>query len=214
MNKILIGMLLLPSVSSICCHAFDYKKWWNDWYSHGGISGSGSRGVLAQFKADVINDYIKTHSIRSVVEFGCGDGYNLALMNYENYLGFDVAKPAINVCSTLFKDDSRKSFMLYDPKCFVNKNLRADLVVCLDVLYHITDEEEFLKVLDDIFSFSSAHVILYTTLYEAGNSPASPEILHRNILPYLQKYPQYEVTIEKQKHQNLSLADFVFLKRK
>jgi len=212
--KIFSTLLLVLGFFCSESSAFDYAQWWENWYANGGISGGGSRGVLAQFKADVVNDFLKTHTIHSVIEFGCGDGYNLGLMNYKQYLGFDVSGSAVDLCIAKYKDDANKSFMIYDPKHFINKSLRADLVVCLDVLYHITKEDEFLKVLDDIFSFSAPYVILYTTLHGVGNSPASPEILHRDILPYLKKYSGYEITIERQKHTSLSIAEFVILTRR
>ena len=36
---------------------FDSKKYWNDRYLKGNDSGSGSYGILAKFKADIINDF-------------------------------------------------------------------------------------------------------------------------------------------------------------
>jgi SAM-dependent methyltransferase len=208
-------IFLFCGLNCFSAHCFDYKKWWDDWYASGRTSGAGSRGVLAEFKADVMNDFLSNHTIHSVVEFGCGDGYNLALMKYKKYLGLDVSKTSIKLCTAIFKEDTTKSFMLYDPNFFTNKNFnQVDLVVCLDVLYHIINEDEYKKVLDDIFSYEAPYVILYTTLYNAGNSPDSPEILHRDVFPYLQKYSNYEITIKKQKHQDKSIADFIFLERK
>ena len=147
---------------------FDYKKYWNQRYSKGGNSGDGSYGVLAEFKAETINNFIEEHDINSVIEFGCGDGNQLKYMNYKKYLGFDVAKAAIDRCRLIFKDlkdNKTKSFMIYDPKYFINNDfIKADLVVCLDVLYHIIPDEEFIKTLQDIFSCSQKYVILYTSI--------------------------------------------------
>ncbi|WP_048031256.1 MULTISPECIES: hypothetical protein [Brevibacillus] len=50
------------------------KLTWEDNYASGGNSGLGSYGVLALFKAEVINEYIKEQQVKSVIEFGCGDG--------------------------------------------------------------------------------------------------------------------------------------------
>ena len=139
---------------------FDYKKYWDQHYLKGGNSGSGSMGVLAEFKAEVINNFIEEHDINSVIEFGCGDGNQLKYINYKKYLGFDVAKAAIDRCCLIFKDNKTKSFMMYDPQYFINNDfIKADLVVCLDVLYHVIPEEEFTKTLQDIFSCSSKYVI-------------------------------------------------------
>lgn len=43
----------------------------------GGTSGAGSYGVLAEFKAEVINSLLLEHSILTAIEFGCGDGSQL-----------------------------------------------------------------------------------------------------------------------------------------
>ncbi len=101
---------------------FDYIKFWEDLYQHGGNSGPGSRGFLALYKAEVINDFLKNHpDINSAIEIGCGDGYNLSLINYPKYVGLDVSKKAIQMCMDIFKNDPTKNFMLYDPKFFSNK---------------------------------------------------------------------------------------------
>ncbi|WP_253901916.1 hypothetical protein [Brevibacillus sp. HB1.3] len=44
--------------------AFDYQKYWEDNYASGGNSGLGSYGVLALFKAEVINAYIKEQQVK------------------------------------------------------------------------------------------------------------------------------------------------------
>jgi len=211
----LFTLIFVFNFLNIYCYGFDYKQWWENWYSRGGNSGPGSVGILAQYKADVINDYIDKHKINSVVEFGCGDGVVLQLTKYKDYLGFDVSRTAIKLCTSKFKNDPTKSFFLYEPQFFVNKTIKSvDLVVCLDVLYHVIDEAEYLKVLEDIFSFSSKHIILYTSLNKSTIPYKNPEILHRDILPYLEKYKNYEIAIVPQKYKKLSGADFIFLTKK
>lgn len=208
-------LALLACVYQFSLSAYDYKKWWEKRYSLGYNSGPGSRGMAAQHKADIINEFIEKHSINSVVEFGCGDGYNLSLIRYKNYLGFDVSETALRLCRVMFKNDVSKTFRFYDPIVFDNKNLTpVDLVVCLDVLFHILDETEYNKVLDDMFAYSPSYVILYTTLYAENNDPADHTYLHRNVLSYLERYSDYEVKVVKNKYPNLSNADFIFLTKK
>lgn len=215
MNFLKIVVLILVNVSFFSSSAYDYKKWWEKLYALGGNSGPGSRGMAAQHKADVINEFLEKHSIQSVVEFGCGDGYNLSLIRYKNYLGFDVSETALKLCRTMFKNDLSKTFRSYDPMTFDNKNLApVDLVVCLDVLFHILDESEYNKVLNDMFAYSPKHIILYTTLYAINNDPADHTYMHRDVLSYLGKYSNYEVKVVKNKYPHLSDADFIFLSRK
>ncbi len=79
--------------------------YWDSRYRHGGNSGSGSSGRLAQFKAETINRLVVEHGISSVVEFGCGDGRQLALAEYPDYVGVDVSAEAVRLCSERFVDD-------------------------------------------------------------------------------------------------------------
>jgi 2-polyprenyl-3-methyl-5-hydroxy-6-metoxy-1,4-benzoquinol methylase len=207
--------LLMISLNSA---SFDYIGWWENWYNRGGTSGPGSRGIVAQYKADVINQFLSIHSINSVLEFGCGDGYNLGLIHYKEYVGLDVTKASIKMCTQIFKNDSSKSFMLYDPKYFTNKGgfKNFDLIVCLDVLFHVVNEDEFIKTLDDIFSFKTPYIIIYSTLTEKWND-TNPEIYNRNVLEYLKKYTDYTYEVVENKYNNVpwgSWADWVFLKRK
>lgn len=193
---------------------FDYKQYWEVTYSNNGNSGAGSYGILAEFKAHVVSDFVPDYPNINVIEFGCGDGHQLSLMHYRKYLGLDVSKTAIATCASLFDSDSSKSFLVYDPKHFQGR-LRADLVVCLDVLYHITDEEDFVKTLDDIFSCRSPRIALYTRLPDAVPSNVET-ICDRDIFKYLAKYSEriLSMRIVKQKHPELSSADFILLKVK
>ncbi len=214
MKKKLNYLLFVNFILILCFQlessVFDYKEWWEKWYSEGNNSGLGSRNQLAQFKADTINIFLKKKEIQTVIEFGCGDGFNLGLIEYPYYLGIDVSRTSIKNCAEKFKNDKTKSFMLYEPKYFINQWFKCfDLVVCLDVLYHIIDEEDYLKVLSDIFSFSPHYVILYTTLY--AKNQIYPEIKHRNVLDYLTKYPDYSYEIIPQKYTLQTEAVFIFL---
>lgn len=193
---------------------FDYKRYWQDRYSRGETSGTGSYGILADYKAEVINDFLEKNDITSVIEFGCGDGNQLRLMNYQTYLGLDIARSAIDLCRSIFSNDESKSFIIYEPKYFLNNGyIKADLVVCLDVLYHIIDEWEFNKTLQDIFSCASRFVILYTNV-DALDSDSN-HIKFRNLMPYLSRFPDFKVEeILEQKYSDLSSAKFVFLKNK
>lgn len=194
---------------------FDYKTYWENNYAQGGTSGSGSYGVLADFKAEVINSFISDHGVKKVIEFGCGDGNQISLMNYEQYLGLDVANSSIEVCAQRFAGDESKNFLAYNPRHFVNKGfLTCDLVVCLDVLYHITDPNDFRKTLDDIFSCKPSYVILYTRITGSDEPDIVPMIRDRDIIQHLEAYTDY--TIERfieQKYKHLSSASFIILQR-
>ncbi|USK54617.1 glycosyltransferase [Cytobacillus solani] len=190
---------------------FDYKNYWEERYFSGGNSGQGSYGLLADFKADVINNFIKENKINDVIEFGCGDGNQLKLMNYKSYLGLDISQTTIVKCKEIFKNDSSKTFQFYNVKESTDFKA-ADLVVCLDVLYHIIDEIDFMKTLGDIFKASKQYVILYTVLDEPQEE-WSLHLKYRNVFDYIKRFNFKVEKIIKQKHKDSSKADFLILKK-
>jgi len=196
----------------------DYKKYWDNRYRSGDTSGAGSYGKLAKFKTNIINNFLEKHDIKHVAEFGCGDGNQLKSIHYPMYLGLDVAKSSISGCIKAFAHDKKKSFMLYDPALFVNNEyINADLVVCLDVLYHIIDDRDYIKTLQDIFKCSRKYVILYTSVDAFKKEPykKGTHVRHRDTLEYLSKIDQFEIVeIINQKYPQLSSASFIVLKKK
>ena len=77
-------------------------RYWARRYAAGGTSGEGSYGDLAAFKAEIMNEFVAANHISSVIEFGCGDGNQLALMRYPCYAGFDVSHQAVSLCLKRF----------------------------------------------------------------------------------------------------------------
>ena len=88
---------------------FSSKRYWENRYLSGGNSGDGSYGKYAEFKAKVLNDFVKENQIKEVIEFGCGDGNQLSLAKYPKYTGIDVSGKAIDLCITKHKNDPKKS---------------------------------------------------------------------------------------------------------
>ena len=85
--------------------------YWETRYASGKNSGSGSYGRLAVFKAEIINDFCKKHNINTVIEWGCGDGNQLSLMNYPLYTGLDVSCTVIELCREHYANDKSKKFI-------------------------------------------------------------------------------------------------------
>ena len=77
---------------------FDSGRYWEQRYLSGDNSGSGSYNRLAQFKAEVLNDFVEKNNVSEVVEWGCGDGNQLKLAKYPRYTGFDVSQKAVDIC--------------------------------------------------------------------------------------------------------------------
>ncbi len=141
------------------------RKYWESRYAGGGTSGAGSYGKWAEFKAEVLNAFVKDHGISSVIEFGCGDGNQLSLAGYPAYIGLDVSGTAIKLCIDRFSGDKTKSFFLYDPDCFADplSVFKAELALSLDVIYHLVEDRIFELYMKHLFSAAQKFVIIYSS---------------------------------------------------
>lgn len=140
---------------------FDSSSYWEHRYSSGGTSGSGSYGRLARFKADFLNNFVSSYQISSLVELGSGDGAQLSLSNYTNYLGVDVSLTSVNLCRTIFSDkDSWQFTTLADYKTSKHVN-KYELALSLDVIYHLTEDCVFNDYMSLLFESASRFVIIY-----------------------------------------------------
>lgn len=132
--------------------------YWEKRYIFGGNSGDGSYCEVAEFKAKVINNFVKKHSIQFVIDLGCGDGNQLSLAEYPQYLGLDVSKRAVKMCREKFALDSTKSFKLLDEY----NGERADLTLSLEVIFHLLENEIFEDYMRLLFNASGKYVIIYS----------------------------------------------------
>lgn len=148
--------------------------YWKRRYAEGRDSGVGSHGFLAEFKAQVLNEFVEHHGIASVIGFGCGDGNQLLLARYPTYSGYDVSPDAIARCKQLFADDGSKTFRLleaYDGE-------RADLAISLDVIYHLVEDDVFEAHMEMLFDASDRFVVIYSSNSDEQMSDA-PHVKHR-----------------------------------
>lgn len=140
---------------------FSSSEYWESRYAEGGSSGSGSYGKLAEFKAKIINSFIKEKGIRELIEFGCGDGHQASKITVCNYLGLDVSSTIINKCKDKFKEDSSKKFMQVDE--FKKNPSTKELTISLDVIFHLTEDDVFEDYMNLLFDSSNKYCIIYSS---------------------------------------------------
>ena len=195
-------------------------NYWESRYVAGGNSGAGSYNRLAQFKAKIINNFVYEKSIKTVIEWGHGDGNQLMLAKYPNYLGYDVSQEAVKRCRTLFANDTTKRFVWSGGKDFVNEN-RAELVLSLDVIYHLVEDEVYELYMERLFESSEKYVIIYSSNYD---EPRVNHVRHRHFTKYVEKeMPEWRLIKEIKNEfpydknnpdpENTSLADFYFYEK-
>jgi len=139
---------------------FNSKKYWENRYSIGLNSGEGSyQKELKEFKSNTINEFLNNNTIKSIIEYGCGDGNQIQNINYENYLGFDVSETAIKICKDKFSH--KESYNFEHLKKYNNQ--KADLSISLDVIFHLIEDEVFEKHMNLLFNSSNRYVIIYSS---------------------------------------------------
>ncbi|MBR1170989.1 class I SAM-dependent methyltransferase [Bradyrhizobium liaoningense] len=140
---------------------FSSSHYWEQRYAQGGTSGAGSYGRLAQFKAETINKFVQDHSVRSVIEFGSGDGAQLQLARYPAYTGIDVSASAIDLCRTKFKDDASKQFWLASSS--EAQAARAELSMSLDVIYHLVEDTIYEQYMTSLVAAAERYICIYSS---------------------------------------------------
>jgi hypothetical protein len=133
--------------------------YWEQRYHEGGDSGVGSYGKFADFKAEVLNDFVARHGVGSIIEFGCGDGNQLGFARYPRYLGFDVSDQAIARCRSRFASDTSKAFLPVSQY----SDQTAHLVLSLDVIFHLVEDAVYFQYMKNLFQASERYVIIYSS---------------------------------------------------
>lgn len=160
---------------------FSSKEYWEKRYASGGNSGAGSYGRLALFKGAFLNSFISANEIYSVLEFGCGDGNQLQYYHPKKYLGFDVSQAAVDVCRKKYAHEENYAF------CSPADNpefVRHDLVLSLDVIFHLVENEVFSSYIDRLFDCSKRYVVIYSSNFD-GIWP-NAHVRHRKVSEFIE----------------------------
>jgi SAM-dependent methyltransferase len=161
-------------------------QYWEQRYAQGATSGGGSYGTLGEGKSRFLNALVRERAVHSVIEFGCGDGNQLAMAEYPSYVGLDVSRTAIGLCQRRFEDDPAKSFFLYDGSCFTDRAgvFTADLALSLDVVYHLTEDQVFETYLRHLFGAGQRLVVIYST--NMAPDDTARHVRHRRFTPWVE----------------------------
>lgn len=142
-----------------------YKK--RLWGSDESFSGVGSEKKNTIITVQIINKLIKEFAIQSILDAPCGD-YNwikAALPQELNYTGIDIVPEMISDLNETFGSPTR-TFLQRD---LVLKEIiipAVDLIICRDLLVHLTFQEGT-RVLDN-FKRSGSRYLLVTS-FEGPN---------------------------------------------
>ncbi len=102
-----------------------------------GVSGSGSTLEITREYRGYVEDFIKKHAVKSVVDAGCGDWTFSSAMDWgdASYLGVDIASDVIEAVRKKY-ENGRIKFQVRD----ISEELpAADLLISKDVLQHLSN---------------------------------------------------------------------------
>lgn len=184
------------------------KQIWENRYTSGDNSGAGSYGVLCEYKASFINNIIHQYHCNTILELGCGDGNQLQYFDINQYIGVDISEYIIKYCKHLFKDSINKTFLTYDEFYKLNNNIKYDIVLSLDVIYHLVDDFVYEKYIHDLITYANKYIIIYSSNFDEiyNNS----HVYHRKFTDYIKdNYPTLKlIYFEPNKYPTLSSANF------
>lgn len=154
--------------------------YWQRRYAQGGDSGAGSYGAFAEFKAEVLNGLFRELGLCTAIEFGCGDGNQLRLLDITDYLGVDVSEDAIASCQQEFAGQAGRRFLL--DRDYAGEGAQCSL--SLDVIYHLIEDEVFDNYMRRLFEAADRCVIIYSSNTESQNVEA-PHVRHRRFAEWV-----------------------------
>jgi len=177
-------MPVIGQVALYFYHKFtfrDSENYWINRYKTGGNSGAGSYNQLAKFKSEILNKFVLQNDVGSIIEHGCGDGNQLNLAEYPEYIGFDVSPKAITMCERLFENDKTKTFKL--AKEYIKET--AELALSLDVIYHLVEDSVYIDYMNRLFDSAERFVIIYSSNTDNNSRNSARHVKHRKFSKWI-----------------------------
>lgn len=114
------------------------KIYENSYWGKG--SGGGSSPEATQPYKIFLEDFIRQHNIESIIDLGCGDWQFSQFLDFGSatYIGTDTSK---NVITSNQQSFSRTGVSFVNLPKNYNELPTADLLVCKDVLMHLSTKE-------------------------------------------------------------------------
>jgi hypothetical protein len=162
--SIVKGGVTSDPVEAVFTHIYKSKFW----LLGESVSGPGSELRVTQRMRPQLSALIKRFGINSIADAPCGD---LHWMRYVDlgtcrYIGYDIVQELIERNTELFGDTKEfRHFNLVD-----NVIEKADLIICRDMLAHLT-HEQIVKALRNFKKSGSKYILMTTGLTTKDNTP-------------------------------------------
>lgn len=135
--------------------------YWQRRYRRGGTSGAGSYGRLAAYKAGVVNGLVQERGIRSVVEFGSGDGNQAALFTFPDYTGVDLVPQVVAAARARFA--ARPGWRFLTTAEDAAEAGSYELALSLDVIYHLVEDAVYDAYMRRLCAAAGRYLLVYAS---------------------------------------------------
>jgi 2-polyprenyl-3-methyl-5-hydroxy-6-metoxy-1,4-benzoquinol methylase len=145
-------------ISAIINENLDNQLFWNNRYACFPELGSGfgSRGEILQYKRGLLSQATFFFRDQKVMEVGCGDLETSRGLGFSHYTGYDLSEAALEIART---KEPLWRFIQGSPEG-EGESSQADLVICLDVLIHQKEKEDYFKLLSNLVSLTKNRLIV------------------------------------------------------
>jgi SAM-dependent methyltransferase len=158
------------SIATVWHDAFPNRTFWEWRYKTNPSLGSGvgSRSEPLKAKRRLLRRVVARVRPESVLDVGCGDGEATRGLRLRRYIGLDVSEEAVRLARTTRPDGEFHVTTIRDsPET-------AELTICLDVLIHQADPQEYRQTVKALLEATSR--VLLVSGYERRPSSNSPMI--------------------------------------
>lgn len=156
------------------------RDYWNIRYGDGGDSGIGSIGKEKDWKWSIIKEEVDITTC-SVLDLGCGDLSFWRDFRAKKYIGIDYSSFIIERNRAKFPE---LDFHLMDMTT-LNRSFAADVIFCLDVLFHQPSKRDFEAILDFLNNIDGE--FLFITNFDTRLPQPAPHMSFRNLTDYLDR---------------------------
>jgi 2-polyprenyl-3-methyl-5-hydroxy-6-metoxy-1,4-benzoquinol methylase len=118
-------------------------------------SGLGSRGEFIKLKRQIVASLTFGMEKQAILDVGCGDLKIMQTFNFTDYTGIDIAFPALVIAQKKRPD---WAFICANP--IELGNAQFDVVICMDVLIHQKNEENYHNLLAKLIRLTRCRLII------------------------------------------------------
>ena len=148
--------------------------------------------IVRKFQIDtllnLLTPYSKQTIFNNIIELGCGNGANSIYLEkrYKKYTGMDFSSELIKIADNKYGCENRR---FYSGNISDLKDEKYDIVVCVGVLHHLPDLEEYLGYI----SRAGNKETLFLFLEPQGKNPLIQflRIIRKNIDPSYSKTQKF-----------------------